>query len=144
MKVLTRKLEVLGSVHRDDVDVHVRNLEPLNHQAYSERLEELTLGSGNSLRHSKQVLHQLRFEVGPIFDLDFGNDQGVAVAERMDGEEGHARVVLVDEVSRNLALDNSSKQAGHTKGVRIRFPEVLGRSACGRDLHPVILCILEG
>ena len=62
------------------------------------------------------VIHfcpQRWLDVGPLIDLFDGNDQRVAVRDRLDGEERGDVLVLVHEAAWNFTLNNLCKHSAH-------------------------------
>jgi hypothetical protein len=52
-------------------------------------------------------------QIGPLLDLGDRDDQGVAGSQRVDREEGHARVVTPHKGAGKIASDDAREDGGH-------------------------------
>ena len=95
--------------------VHVRHLEPGDHQADAGGGEQVALRLTDPLRDGHQVGGRVDVEVGPLVDLGAGNDEHVAGRERTDVHERDADVVGVNETAGDLAVDDAGEDGGHER-----------------------------
>jgi len=111
--ILIAEVQVVQPANRHDMEVHVRNLEPRQHQPDAHRLEAGHLRLADRLRGGREVGEQIRVNIEPMVDLLARHHQGMSGAERAVGEECHALVVLPHKPRGQLAGDDAGEDARH-------------------------------
>ena len=66
------------------------------------------------LSNPHTVGKQGRINSNPVIYLFAGDHKGMTVRQRSDREKGHAEVVLPDETTWNLPVDDAREQSWHT------------------------------
>jgi hypothetical protein len=69
--------------------------------------------STDRLRNAREMLHDIGLELRPRIDLFSRHDQSMARLERRNREERDTDVVLPDEMSGQLTVDDFRKDARH-------------------------------
>src|SRR5699024_6584326 len=108
-----REVVLRHPVGGEDVDVGVGDVETGDDVACAGGTEGLPDRDADLLRHLIEAGPQGGGEIGPAVDLLHGDDQHVAVPQRLDGEEGDDLVIAVDETARQLAVDDLGEHATH-------------------------------
>src|SRR5690242_21106863 len=91
----------------------VRHLEPREHHPDSLGLEPRHLRTPDRLRGLDEMVEERRLEVDPVIDLRPRYHERMARTQWTDGQEHGALLVLPDESSRELALDDAREDRRH-------------------------------
>ena len=91
-------------------DMAFRFLEPQTYHHIARQVDETRLAREH---YVEQVRRQLLGKVGPTVDLSAGNEQQVTFRQGHDVHERHAVLVLPDEATGNLTLNNLGKNRAH-------------------------------
>ena len=66
---------------------------------------------GNFLGHSKEAVGFFLVQVMPPGNMPFGDDQAVALSQRVDIQQGQGQIILLDDMGRRLSGGNITKDA---------------------------------
>ena len=98
-------------LHRDDMSMGVRHVEAGEEHRHPLDPIDLLLPPSDHLADRHDAGGERRREVLEPDVMGAGNDQRVSGADRMEVEEGHRLVVLMDDMGRQLACGDAAEQA---------------------------------
>ncbi len=91
----------------------VANFETEDREPHLLGLVDLVEGASDRMGDAGEMLHQLGPKIGPGVDLVTRNDEGVSGLERSDRQKGNTDVILPNEMSRHLAVDDLREDTRH-------------------------------
>lgn len=95
------------------MNVGVRHFEPGDHQPHPLTGHDLLLGLPDPVGDLHEMGGDADGKIGPLVNLVLRDDEGVAGMKGADVEHGEALVVLVQDPSRDLALDDAGEYRRH-------------------------------
>ena len=79
------------------MQVAVWNFEPCNDQSNTITMKNLLLGFGYALSDGKAMLGNVIWQIGPLINLDSWNDKKMSAGDWVNGHEGDANLIGIDE-----------------------------------------------
>lgn len=98
--------QVRDSLHRDEVDVGMRDFKTGDHDTYSEAGYFLAEDAGYALGKYMEMGQVVIVHIKDIIDFHLWDDQGMSKDNRAYIEKGKATVVFSDLVARDFSGDD--------------------------------------
>lgn len=111
--VLPGEVHVADFVDGGQVQVQVGDFKARAHEADLGAGEGRLDAAGYFLGGREEVSREVIRGVDPVIDFVAGDHEGMARADRGDGEEGDAAVILPDETAGNFSIDDAGEERSH-------------------------------
>lgn len=107
------EVEILHSLHRNNMEMHMGDLETGDHQTDPLTLDNRPLGLPNVAGHPIEMGRRFFVKVEPVIDLLPGNHQYMAGMQGPNVEHADARVVGPHQPTWDFSCDDSGENRRH-------------------------------